>query len=259
MLCGLNWFKSRLSFSNGQLMTGHFLRFKVMHFKPRKQHVFNTANVLGKDYIVGDIHGQIKRLYEQLFTLGFNFQIDRLFCTGDLISKGVESIECLNLLTKKWFFSVMGNHEQLFLLGFQSSEYWDVLQQKGGEWLSQHLDRFDVLMRWKTLIDITMPLTRTISVNGKNIGISHASAPPDWQTLQKGELSDEDIWQVLWSRPLHKNESCKGIDMIDYVVHGHSPVSHITQFDNRYWIDTFALKQELTIINLNDFNMDELN
>ncbi|PMG27416.1 hypothetical protein BCU94_18955 [Shewanella sp. 10N.286.52.C2] len=223
-----------------------------MQLKPRKQHIFNTRNLVGKDYIVGDIHGQIQRLYVQLITLEFNFQTDRLFCTGDLISRGDESIDCINLLTKKWFFSVMGNHEQLFLLGFQSPGYWDFLRQKEGEWLSQHMHRFDLLIRWKTLIDITMPLARTIDVNGKTIGISHASSTSSWKRLQNGTLSDDDIWHVLWSRPLQNAHSCAGIDEVDYVVHGHSPVDRVTCHGNRYWIDTFSLKQELSIINLND-------
>ncbi|WP_350433338.1 metallophosphoesterase [Shewanella sp. H8] len=221
-----------------------------MQFKPRKQHIYNSANLVGKDYIVGDIHGQINRLYEQLQVQGFNFNTDRLFCTGDLLSKGEHSVECINLLTKKWFFAVMGNHEQLFLLGFQCSSYWDCLRQKGGDWLSQHMHRFDLLIRWKTMIDITMPLSRTILVNGKTIGISHASATPSWKTLQSGMLSDDDIWQVLWSRPLHHSNHCGGIEDVDYVVHGHSPVERVKRHHNRYWIDTFTMKHELTIINL---------
>lgn len=230
-----------------------------MQFKPRKQHIYHSANLVGKDYIVGDIHGQIKRLFEQLVSHDFNFDSDRLFCTGDLIGKGDQSIECVNLLTQKWFYSVMGNHEQLFLLGFQRSKYWDVLRQKGGDWLSQHLHRFDLLVRWKTMIDITMPLSRTIMVNGETIGISHASAPPNWKTLQSGMLSDDDIWQVLWSRPLHQPNVGGIIEDVDYVVHGHSPVERVIRHHNRYWIDTFTLKQELTIINLNSLHQHELN
>ncbi|MGI2174575.1 metallophosphoesterase [Shewanella ulleungensis] len=225
-----------------------------MQLTPRKQHIFNSANVVGKDYVVGDIHGQIQSLYTQLNALSFNFKTDRLFCTGDLISRGDESIECINLLTKKWFFSVMGNHEQLFLLGFQSTKYWDFLRQKGGEWLSQHILHFELLIRWKTLIEITMPLARTINVNGKSIGISHASAIPSWKRLQVGTLSDEDIWHVLWSRPLLYSYSRYAIDDVDYVVHGHSPVDKVTCHGNRYWIDTFSLTQELSIINLNELS-----
>lgn len=223
-----------------------------MHFMPRKQHIYTPVNSVGRDYIVGDIHGQIKHLYKKLAILGFDFKRDRLFCTGDIISKGIGSIDCLNLLTKKWFFSVLGNHEQLFLLGFQCSSYWAFLIKNGGGWLAENISHYDVLLRWKTIIDITMPLTRTIQVGCTFIGISHASALTSWGKLQHDELSDEDIWNVLWSRPLHDLNMCTAIEDIDYVVHGHSPVREIVQYENRFWIDTFTSTQELTIVNLTD-------
>jgi len=221
-----------------------------MHFKPRKQHVYNTANEVGRDFIVGDLHGEVKPLYKQLADLKFNIQSDRLFCTGDLISRGTNTIECLNLLTEKWFYPVMGNHEQLFLLGFVSAKYWDVLKDNGGLWLTENLHNSDLLLRWKTLIEICMPLTRTIATQGKQVGVTHASAINNWGKLQAGVLSDEDIWHTLWSRPLQNVDECLAIDSIDYVVHGHSPVHAPTKINNRYWIDTFSSTCELTIINL---------
>lgn len=225
-----------------------------MQFKPRKQHVYNTANEEGRDFIVGDLHGEIEQLYKQLSNVNFNFKLDRLFCTGDLISKGINTIGCLNLLTEKWFYPVMGNHEQLFLLGFTSPEYWDVLKDRSGQWLAQNMYNFDLLIRWKTLIEIAMPLARTIDVQGKKIGVTHASATPDWSKLQTGMLSDDDIWQVLWSRPLKSKGRCVTIKSIDYVVHGHSAVSATTKINNRFWIDTFSATCELTIINLTALN-----
>ena len=221
-----------------------------MYFKPRKQHIYHEKNLHGKDFVVGDIHGQAELLYRQLYEMGFDFQSDRLFCTGDLISKGASSIDCLNLLTKKWFFSVMGNHEQLFLLGFQSSMYWQCLRSQKGGWLSSHLHRFDLLLRWKTLIEIAMPLTRTVELGSVNVGISHASSIASWEKTRKESLSNEEIWQILWSRPLQERESCRGIAGVDYVVHGHSPVGQIINIDNRYWIDTFRLKSRFTILEL---------
>lgn len=225
-----------------------------MQFKPRKQHIHNKLNRLGRDFVVGDLHGQINQLYQKLSLLNFNFKLDRLFCTGDLISKGHDSISCLNLLTERWFYPVMGNHEQLFLLGFNSEKYWDVLKKHSGQWLTDNLDRFDLLMRWKTLIEITMPLTRTIAVNGLSIGISHASATNNWAKQQNGILNADDIWQTLWSRPLQNKETCNGIKAVDYVVHGHTPVQTVTKIHNRYWIDTYSSDQQLTLLNLNDLN-----
>ena len=228
-----------------------------MQFKPRKQHIYSELNKVGRDFVVGDLHGQIKQLFKQLANINFNFSLDRLFCTGDLIGKGMDSIACLNLLTEKWFYSVMGNHEQLFLLGFTSSQYWDLLKVDSGNWLTDNLDRFDLLMRWKTLIDIAMPLTRTIKVNNLRVGVSHASALNNWTTLQSGDLSDSDMWETLWSRPLQEKVNCLPISSVDYVVHGHTPVPSVVKVNNRFWIDTYSSTNELSIINLNKLTINE--
>jgi serine/threonine protein phosphatase 1 len=240
--------------SHKRMTTSPLLMEVAMQFKPRKQHVYSALNKIGRDFIVGDLHGQIKQLFKQLSILNFDFKSDRLFCTGDLIGRGSDSIGCLNLLTEKWFFPVMGNHEQLFLLGFRSSKYWDLLKSDRGQWLTDNLDRFDLLMRWKTLIEIAMPLTRTIEVNDLTVGVSHASAIDDWAKLQAGELSGDDIWQTLWSRPLQERGRCLAIDSVDYVVHGHTPVQSVIKVNNRFWIDTYSTINELSILNLNELN-----
>lgn len=224
----------------------------IMQFKPRKQHSYSELNKLGRDFIVGDLHGQVKQLFKQLSHINFDFKLDRLFCTGDLIGRGADSIACLNLLTQKWFYPVMGNHEQLFLLGFQASKYWDLLKSDNGQWLIDSLDRFDLLIRWKTLIEIAMPLSRTIAVNGLNIGVSHASTTKDWQTLQVGDLSENDIWKTLWSRPLQEKGDCFAINSVDYVVHGHTPVKSVVKVNNRFWIDTFSTSNTFSMLNLNE-------
>jgi serine/threonine protein phosphatase 1 len=240
------------------MITSSFLMEVIMQFKPRKQHIYNGFNEVGRDFVVGDLHGQIKQLLKQLSLLNFNFTCDRLFCTGDIIGKGSDSIDCLNLLTKKWFYSVMGNHEQLFLMGFKSLKYWDLLKLKEGRWLSDNLENFDLLIRWKTLIEIAMPLTRTIKIKGFTIGISHASATNDWAKLQAGILSDDDIWQTLWSRPLRQKSCCLAINSVDYVVHGHTPVPNVIKINNRFWIDTYSTSQSFTVINLNELPQTKL-
>ncbi|RKF13679.1 hypothetical protein DBZ36_18070 [Alginatibacterium sediminis] len=217
-----------------------------MIFKPRKQHAYVQPNTIGRDFIVGDLHGQLQALYRQLLQHNFDFDIDRVFCTGDLIGRGPNTSDVLNLLTEKWFFSVMGNHEQLFLMGFDNQKYWDVLIQDNGSWLRHHLHRFDILMRWKTLIEICMPLSFTIAINGKQIGITHASSIEHWGRLQHGDLSAKEVWSCLWSRPL-KASYIEPIKQVDAVVHGHSPVANITQYRNRYWIDTYQANKRLNI------------
>lgn len=73
------------------------------------------ANVDGRDFVVGDLHGCFDELAKLLIHVKFDPTRDRLFSTGDLIDRGPRSKECLSLLSKQWFFAVLGNHEELLI------------------------------------------------------------------------------------------------------------------------------------------------
>ena len=73
------------------------------------------SNQLGKDYIVGDLHGCFSLLERLMKEVSFNKNHDRLFSVGDLIDRGPESLRCLQLLSEPWFYAVKGNHEDMFL------------------------------------------------------------------------------------------------------------------------------------------------
>lgn len=73
------------------------------------------TNRLGRDFIVGDLHGCKKELDKLLQLVHFDYKVDRLISVGDLVDRGPKSIDCLLLLRASWFHAVMGNHEQLML------------------------------------------------------------------------------------------------------------------------------------------------
>ena len=74
-----------------------------------------AANDNGRDFAVGDIHGEFNQLKNLLDHVNFDCQLDRLFSVGDIIDRGPDSMECLALLEKPWFHCVIGNHEQQFV------------------------------------------------------------------------------------------------------------------------------------------------
>lgn len=49
------------------------------------------ANILGRDFVVGDIHGEFSKLSKLLSLVGFDEHSDRLFSVGDLVDRGPES------------------------------------------------------------------------------------------------------------------------------------------------------------------------
>jgi hypothetical protein len=49
------------------------------------------ANQVGRDFVVGDIHGCFSKLSAELERLRFDRDVDRLFSVGDLVDRGPES------------------------------------------------------------------------------------------------------------------------------------------------------------------------
>lgn len=72
-------------------------------------------NKTGRDFIVGDLHGYYSLLMKALDAVKFDFSKDRLFSVGDLVDRGPEVVNCLELLKEDWFHATMGNHEYMLL------------------------------------------------------------------------------------------------------------------------------------------------
>ncbi|MBU2724797.1 metallophosphoesterase [Acidithiobacillus ferridurans] len=107
------------------------------------------ANDTGRDFVVGDLHGELDQLLALLKSVRFDKQHARLFSVGDLVDRGQDSMGCLALLNepagcKPWFFAVRGNHEDMLLdyLGLmfagQRTRYPDEhpFTFNGGEWFT---------------------------------------------------------------------------------------------------------------------------
>lgn len=64
-------------------------------------------------YFIGDIHGCYKHLQIMLDHINFNPNADTLYFTGDLVSRGPNSLEVLRLIRtlEKHAFTVLGNHD----------------------------------------------------------------------------------------------------------------------------------------------------
>lgn len=90
------------------------LKKSIMHAHPNFIKTV-SANIDGRDFVVGDLHGCFDELAKLLVHVKFDPSKDRLFSTGDLIDRGPRSTDCISLLTKKWFHAVLGNHEDLML------------------------------------------------------------------------------------------------------------------------------------------------
>ena len=73
------------------------------------------GNRVGRDFILGDLHGTTDLLRAMMDHVGFDPDKDRLFSVGDLIDRGEDSPGGLALLLEPWFHAVKGNHEDMMM------------------------------------------------------------------------------------------------------------------------------------------------
>ncbi len=210
-------------------------------------------------YIVGDLHGCYQLLMNKLSATKFDFESDLLLCTGDLVDKGKENLECISLLQKSWFKTVKGNHEEMCIKGQFDSKLRQLHERNGGEWFYQlplH-DQHEIIKSFEDL-----PIVIELSLENKKIGVVHADIDiHDWEAfktnIEQGDYSIPGITSAyknaLWGRGRIKNYSndYDVVENIDVIYLGHTIVREMTQIDNCYYIDVgSSFTQRLCIVQI---------
>lgn len=206
--------------------------------------VTHEANRAGRDFFVGDLHGQWQRLETALAGVDFDRGRDRLFSVGDLIDRGDDSRACLALALEPWFFGVRGNHEMLAQRALLEGgdEAWALWVINGGGW-ALHEER-EALVRLLTAALRRLPYAREIAVDGRRIGLVHAEPPEDWR-----RLGEADRQALVWARRRITRCDTTPVSGIDAVVVGHTIVREPVTLGNVHYIDTGAFATgRLTLI-----------
>lgn len=156
-------------------------------------HQHLPANTLGRDFIVGDLHGCLDLLQAELARIGFDRAVDRLFSVGDLADRGPDSIGCLRLLREPWFHAVRGNHEDM-LLGYvsqviepyASSGASALFFRNGGGWICDLAGPTESEFYRELLPRVrALPYVMTVGKGAKRFHVVHAE-------LMTGAV--EDTW-----------------------------------------------------------------
>lgn len=168
------------------------------------------VNTLGRDFVVGDVHGQIEMLDRLLRAVRFNADKDRLIALGDLIDRGSGSQALLERVRDEpWFYSVRGNHEAMMQWAAKDRYGAMIWSRNGNEW--SHALSEPVFQDLATIIE-GMPLAIELPLpNGWVIGLVHAEVKPGhaWSELRDLTLEPSDIWDdaattlaasALWGR-----------------------------------------------------------
>ena len=207
-------------------------------------------NEVGRDFIVGDIHGCFTRLDARLQAIGFDPATDRLFSVGDLVDRGPESAQALEWLAKPWFHAVRGNHEQMAIDHVAGMSDDGMYIYNGGAWFLgmtkpeqvQTADAFGAL-----------PIAITLETAEGDIGIVHADCPSQTWSNLIAALDSAHGEQVasccMWSRDRITQGFTEEVQEVRAVVVGHTPMQNWTSMGNVLYIDTGAVfGREFTIL-----------
>lgn len=191
-------------------------------------------------WVIGDLHGCYTNLMNQLDALKFDSTQDLLISVGDLIDRGAENVECLELLQMTWFKAVRGNHEQMMLDGMSKNGNVNNWLVNGGGWFF-NLD-YDKEVLAKALLHVVaeLPLIIEVSTSKQKVVICHADYPSN--TYEYGKPVNEEM--VIWNRE-RISESMDGyhreIAGADLFIFGHTPARTPIKHANQLYIDTGAV------------------
>lgn len=196
-------------------------------------------------YIVGDLHGCYSLLMQELKKIDFDFENDLVICTGYLVDRGVENLECISLLDQPWFFTVRGNHEEMCIRSPHDRKIKDIHARNGGEWFYQLSSRkqSEISSRFQQL-----PLVIEVQLGHKKIGVVHADIDiHDWnafkQDIMQGDYKISGVTSAysnaLWGRGRIRQQSAHydSVENIDEIYLGHTIVKELIKVDNCYYID----------------------
>lgn len=246
-------------------------------------------NTIGRDFVVGDLHGCFSQLDAQLARVGYDNARDRLFSVGDLVNRGPESAAVLDAVRRHRIKAVLGNREDMIVQWyFCGGDGWQ-LETNGGAWFIELASQSWALIRSKARSIVrymaALPYGVEIETAYGLVGLLHADAPREnWGELA-AVLEHEDRHgptrkRVLWQRtrwiglgeyaaaPVSSAlaslfglsatgpaalpiDPHRRIEGVVAVIVGHTPVPEPTVRGNVINIDTGgAYGRELTILNL---------
>lgn len=204
-------------------------------------------NQVGRDFVIGDIHGCFDAVRGIMADVNFDESTDRLFSVGDLVDRGPDSIEAVDWIAKPWFHAVRGNHEQMAIGVAAGKHDLGLYLINGGGWLLALEDGRQKLVA--SVLD-TLPVCIEVDTDAGLAGIVHADiGGNDWSfftgLLQDDSLSNNRkkavLESALWCRERIQGNREGNLDGLHRLYVGHTPVKQATELGNVVYIDTGAV------------------
>ncbi|GAB1078747.1 MAG: metallophosphoesterase [Shewanella algae] len=202
-------------------------------------HKYIPMNSNGRDFFIGDIHGEYEQLISLLAKVCFEPKRDRLFSTGDVIDRGPHSYNCLLKTQEPWFYSTLGNHENLLIEASKGSYYWkSAWFENGGEWWLQ-LNNYEKKKALSIIYD-NFSLTMTVETLFGKIGVVHAEYPFKKWPPNKEIIGEPEFLKMLTGREVFREKTHQKVDGVSLIVSGHSESNEVLTLGDQVYINVIA-------------------
>ena len=175
---------------------------------------------MDKIAIISDIHGNLEALKAVLQDIK-NRGITEIYCLGDIICKGVHSMECIELIKKSCKVVLQGNCDDYFTKEHDLSKIEDKTEKDRIRWMRNTLSDED-----RNYLQ-SLPISYEFYLSGRLVRIFHASPNSAYDTC--GLFADINEKNNLFL-PSDKTMSQNKADM---VVYGHLHIQLLNQAYNR--------------------------
>lgn len=203
-------------------------------------------NIVGRDFVVGDLHGCFDQLRAAMAARGFDEARDRLFAVGDLIDRGPSSEEAVDWIARPWFHAVRGNHEQMAIDAAAGRCDLERHIQNGAGWFHKLPPA-----RQKSIAAVfdTLPVAVEIDQPAGLVGVVHADVPTgDWTAFTEAVEHEGPSTTVrrsvfdlaLWTRARFDARDTSVVTHVALVCVGHSSSPDPLFLGNVAFLDTGA-------------------
>lgn len=191
-------------------------------------------------FVVGDLHGSYTLLMNELDKRSFDPAHDLLISVGDLVDRGAENVECLDLINQPWFKAVRGNHEQMMLDALVNGGSFGHWMANGAGWWHQLNTEQEVQINYLLPKVSALPLIIELVTGDKKVVICHADYPHNEYEFDKSVPEE----MVIWNRERISDAQdgiASEITGADLFIFGHTPARKPLKYANQMYIDTGAV------------------
>lgn len=190
--------------------------------------------------IISDIHGNLEALKSVIKDIESR-GIKRIFCLGDIIAKGVNSSECLEIIRDKCEVILQGNCDLTYSKDLNIEDY-DGIYKKRIIWNKEKLtkEQCDFLYN--------LPFCYEFYMGGSLIRLFHAS-PINNET----SIADLDTLDRKKSLFLPSDNTISR-NIADVIIYGHIHTQILEHLYNRTIVNVGSVGNPIDIIRNNDFD-----